>query len=336
MVAAGAAVGGGQWRQPPSPLPAAGTSAPAPGVSASAVPVVAKPAQPLILDDGVGTYRVPGGGTIELGGGKRIGELLPDGTITGHEVVGSRNWERLVLLPDGAQVAFGSHDLTPGRERTDGPNVTGLEFRLVVTGPDGRIRVQRDVRRQGESVALVTAHGTTAYLWRPAGLVMHDLATGREETVVGGTRLGLTPVFGDLRLSDMQGGWLAVTRMQDECVPRVHDVSTGRLVAELPLTGSGCVAVSDLRLSPSGTPERAVLAVAYQREGAGGRLESRVALIEVVTGRRLAEFEVEPGSPKTALGISLAWQDEHTLRGASYPVAPEGIGEVNGFTVNAK
>ncbi|BEL12051.1 hypothetical protein Q0Z83_102420 [Actinoplanes sichuanensis] len=335
-VAAGAGVGAGQWRQPPPPLPAAATSAPAPVVSPTTAPAVAQPVQPLILDDAVGTYRAPGGGTVELGGDSRIGELLPDGTITTHEVVGSAGWERLIVLPDGSQVAFGSHDLKPGDKRVDGPNVTDLEYRLVVTGPDGKVRVQRDVRRMGESVILVAATETTAYLWRPAGLVLHDLATGKEELVVGGVRLGLGKVFGDLRLTDMQGGWLAVARMQDECVPRVYDVTTGRLIAKLSLTGSRCIAVSDIRLAPISTPESALVAVAYQRESADHLLETRVALIEVVTGRRLTDYEVPPASPKAALGISLAWQDGDTLRGAAYPVAPEGTGEMNGFTVNAK
>jgi hypothetical protein len=335
-VAAGAVVGAGQWRQPPPPLPAAATSAPALAVSPSTTPAVAQPVQPLILDDAVGAYRAPAGGTVELGGDSRIGELLPDGTIVAHEVVGSRGWERLVVLPDGSQVAFGSHDLKPGDDRPDGPNVTGLEYRLVVTGPDGRIRVQRDLRRQGEPVILVAAHETSAYLWRPAGLVMHDLATGKEQLVVSGIRLGLGKVFGELRLTDMQGSWLAVTRMQDECVPRVFDVTTGRLIAKLSLAGTRCLAVSDLRLSPISTPERAVLAVAYDLETADHLLESRVALIEVATGRRLADHEVASVATKSSPGISLAWQDERTLRGASYPVDPAGVGEVNGFTLNAK
>ncbi|WP_433791577.1 hypothetical protein [Actinoplanes sp. CA-252034] len=335
-VAAGAVVGAGQWRQPPPPLPAAATGAPSTGVSPTTTPALVRPAQPLILDDAVGTYRLPGGGTVELGGDKRIGELLPDGRLAGHTVVGSRHWERLVVLPDGSQVAFGAHDLRPGEKRPDGPDVTGLEYRLVVTGPDGAIRVQRDLRRPGEPVTLVTADDTTAYLWRAAGLVRHDLATGEEQIVVSGNRLGLGQVFGDLRLADMRGPLLAVATLKGECTPLVYDVPSGRPIAKLSLAGTRCIAVSDLRLSPSSTPEKAVLAVAYDREGADHLLESRVALIEVLTGRRIAEYEVEQAATKSSPGISIAWQDERTLRGAWYPVAPDGVGEVNGFTVNPK
>ncbi|GIF35958.1 hypothetical protein [Actinoplanes xinjiangensis] len=335
-VLAGAGVGVASQRQQAAPaLPPAATDPPAaavPSVGPSApsnpAPPAREPAQHLILRDAAGTYRTEGQ-AVELGIGSRVGELRPDWTLVTHRVVGSRNWERLVVLPDGSRVAFGSHDTEPGTRRTDGPDVSGLEYRLVVTGRDGAVRLQRDVRRHDEPVMLLTATATTAYLWRPAGLVSHDLETGTERTVVRKASAGLGEVFGSLRFADLSGGRLVVSRMTDECVPRVYDVATGRLVAELPLTGAGCVAVTDMRLSPDG----ATLGVVYEHSGATGP-QTRAVLIRVADRRELIGSEdLLVDRAKTSPAISVAWEDDHTLRGAIYPVGAAGVSGVDAFSL---
>ncbi|MBW6436135.1 hypothetical protein KZ829_20565 [Actinoplanes hulinensis] len=334
-VLAGAVAGVAIQRQP-GPSTGTGVLAPAssaePGVSPDAPissgPGAEPPGQHLLLPAAAGDYRGSGGTTVRLGGETAVGELLPDGNLIGHPVVGARNWERVVVLPSGGVVAFGSHDTQPGTKREDGPNVPGLEYRLVGTDPDGRVRVQRNVRKKGEPVMLLTAREDVAYLWRPAGLFMHSMATGHEELIAGRPAFGLGQVYGDLRHSDMSGGWVAVSRMRDECVPRVYDITGVDLVAEIPLTASGCIAVTDMRLSP----DSRTLAVAYDRDTGAG-LRPVVALIRVTDGKVLKEQELADVSGKTSPMISIAWPDSRTLRGAVYPVGAAGVSEVTGFTV---
>ncbi|MEV0900223.1 hypothetical protein [Actinoplanes sp. NPDC049802] len=325
-VIAGAVAGVAIQRQQ-DPLSGTGVVAPAgsTGPERTTGPGAGPPGQHLILRAAAGDYRGTGGTAVKLGGETAIGELLPDGEVIGHRVVGARNWEQLVLLPDGGAVAFGSHDTEPGIERTDGPNVSGLEYRLVVTDPDGRIEVQRNVRKQGEPAMLVAARKDTAYLWRPAGLVMHDIPTGKERLVAAKSAVGLSQVFGDLRYTDMSGAWLAVSRMRDECVPRVYDITGVRLAAEIPLTG--CTAVTDMRLSP----DSATLAVAYD-EDTGSGLRAVLALIRVTDGKVLKQQELSGADGKTSPMVSIAWSDSRTLRGAVYPVGAAGVSEVTGFT----
>jgi hypothetical protein len=335
-VVAGAGVGVGLLRQPEPALPPAATGEPvigavpsvAPTTGPDTVPPARGPVQHLVLRDAAGTYAAPGGEPAEVGGEIRLAEVLPDGTLVTHDVVGSRNWERLVVLADGSLVALGSHDTRPGAKRTDGPDVTGVEYRLVVTHPDGKVRIQRDVRKQGEPVVLVTATATTAYLWRPAGLVSHDLVTGKEKTLVrrASVQLGAAD---SLRFIDLSGNRLAIARLRDECVPRVYDVTTGRLVAEVPLTGSGCVAVTDMRLSP----DSATLAVVYDRTGENG-LESVADQIRIADGKVLnGQLDLAQGFGKTPPAISVAWENDKTLRGAVYPVGAAGVSGMNLFSM---
>ncbi|GAA4970401.1 hypothetical protein [Actinoplanes utahensis] len=330
-----AAAGAAAWRRPTAPVvtPAATGPARSAEPSPSTAPTRRDPAQPLILDAAAGSYRGSDGRTVVLGGDKRIGELLPGGELRGHPVAGSRNWEKaVVVLPDGSLVAFGSHDTTPGVERTDGPNVSGLEYRLVGVDSDGTVSVQRNIRRKGEPVTLVTSTATTAYLWRPAGLAEHDLATGAERIVVKKAALGFEQVFGSLRMSDLAGDRLVVAGMNDECKPSVYDIATSRRVAALSLHGSKCVAVNAMRLSPDGSK----LAVAYQHEDASAGLLSSVAVIRVADGTVITRRpEPEMGTTQASWATSLAWADEQTVRAASYLVGAEETSEVTAFTMTA-
>jgi hypothetical protein len=333
-VLAGGGAGMAMWRGAASPIAPAAPAARVPSITPapSITPVPVSQAQPLILDDAFGVYRVPGGPEMELGGDRRAGELQADGSLFGYPVVGSRGWEKVVRLPDGGIVAFGSHDTMPGVERTDGPDVIGLEYRLVVTGADGRVRIQRDLRRKDEPVMLLTADATTAYLWRPEGLIAHDLDTGTEQVVVKRTAVGIGRVFGELRHSDLSAGRLAVASVKTECLPRVFDLATGRLTAEVRLDRSTCIAVNRMRLSPDGS----TLAVAYQYKSTGKRIPAAVALIRLSDGAVLDRQERIGMVDGVSLAVSLAWQDDRTLRGAEYPVAAGGVSEVNGFILTAR
>jgi hypothetical protein len=334
-VVVGAGAGVGLMRQTEPVLPPAATGelvtgavpSVAPGTSPDTVPPARPPAQHLVLRDANGTYAAPGGKPFEIGGETRLAEILPNGTLVTHEVVGSRNWERLVVLADGSLVALGSHDTRPGTERTDGPDVEGVEYRLVVTRPDGKVRIQRDVRKKGEPVTLITATAATAYLWRPAGLMSHDLATGKEKTIV--KRAVVQPGDADPpRFIDFSGNRLAIAGMRDECVPRVYDVTTGRLVAEIPLTGSGCLALSDMRVSPDG----ATLAVAYDRTGENG-LDMAADQIRISDRKVLnGQFMLNQGFEKMSPAVTMAWENDKTLRLVVYPVGASGVSGMNLFS----
>ncbi|GIE27053.1 hypothetical protein Ait01nite_000980 [Actinoplanes italicus] len=334
-VVAGAGAGVSLMRRAePAPPPAA-TGEPvvavpsvAPSTGPASSPAAKGPVQHLVLRDADGTYEAPSGKRFEIGGETRLAEILPDGTLVTHDVVGSRNWERLVVLADGSLVALGSHDTRPGTKRTDGPDVTGVEYRLVVTRPDGKVRIQRDVRRQGEPVVLVTATATTAYLWRPAGLVSHNLTTGKERIVVRSAAVQVGDAD-QIRFIDLSGNRLAIARMRDECVPRVYDVTTGRLVAEIPLTASGCIALSDMRVSPDG----ATLAVVYDRNGEKG-LDSAADQIRISDGKVLnGTFMLNQGFEKIPPAITAAWENDKTLRLAVYPVGASGVSLMNLFSM---
>ncbi|MEU8662997.1 hypothetical protein, partial [Actinoplanes philippinensis] len=323
----GAGVAPGRAPAAPPELPAA-TAEPAPTV----VPVATPPAQALILDDAAGLYRVPGGAEVAIDRDRQAGELRPDGVLVGHPVVGAPNWTKVVPLPDGGIVAFSSYDTKSAVDRSGRPDVAGLEYRLVVTGPDGRARIQRDIRRRNEQVTLLTADATTAYLWRPSGLFAHDLATGTERAVVKEPMINLGKVFGGLRHSDLSAGRLAMASTDDECLPLVVDVATGRPVSRIPLGRSDCFALNRMRLSPDGT----MLAVAYQYKSTSKTPPAAVALIRVSDGAVVARRDRIGMVDGVSLAVSLAWQDDRTLRGAEYPVAAGGVSEVNGFTLTAR
>ncbi|MEU8244307.1 hypothetical protein AB0C07_39135 [Actinoplanes missouriensis] len=278
-------------------------------------------AQRLMLDGANGTYQ-----TFEtsnthttltdttLSGATRVGEMTVDGTwkLTTHEVVGADGWDRFVGLADGRIVALGPDDTLPGVQREDGPDVEGLTINLVVTGPDGRVLQSRDVREPGEPVALLGATERYAYLWRPAGLVEHDLATGAEQVRVTPGQLGVTGFFdGRIAAADLVGDRLVIVRQESPCVVFVFDVATGAELTGHDLAGNAtCERIVGLRLSP----DTSEIAVAYRD---GDMLE--VTVMDAAGGALSDSTDVPVGADlKQEPAIAVSWVDERTLRGAAY------------------
>ncbi|GAA4596850.1 hypothetical protein BJY16_002156 [Actinoplanes octamycinicus] len=312
VVAVLAAVGAGVtvWRAPAPPA----TSTAATG---QVVAPRSQPAQRLLLDGAAGSYRA-GGSAVTLGGRERVGELAPDGRLITHDVVGADGWDRVVGLPGGGLVALGAHDTMPGTDREDGVDVAGLEINLVVVGADGKVGLKRDVRRTGEAVSLLTATGTTAFLWRPAGLVAHDLGSGRERVLLSPSALGVGNLFdGAVQAADLAGDRLVLARERDSCKPRVFDTAARAAVVSLPLPGSTCRRVTALRLSPDGT----VLAAAYESSAAERGI--RIALIRVADGTVMSDRAVagteRAAQAKTGPQVIIAWLDDRTLRAVPVP-----------------
>ena len=299
---------------------------------AASVPVP-EPAQPLLLTGALGTYRSAGAPAVRLGAGQQVGELLPDGRIRGHAVAGADGWDRSVGLADGRIVALGPVDTRPGVEREDGAGTAGLKINLVVTGRSGAVQVQRDVRRRGEPVSLLTATGTTAYLWRPAGLVAHDLAGGTERVLVSRRAFGVTGTLdGSIAAADLAGNRLVFSRASDPCAPSVLDVGSGATTGSLRLSMVDCAGVSALRLSPDG----ATVAVVYRTSDMDSA--ARLALVRTTGSVVLNDSEVTGTAPAAVpkhhkqVIVDLAWRDERTLRAVVVPIAA-GTQELQPFTL---
>jgi hypothetical protein len=335
VVAAGAAtvlalVGVGLAVRPSAPQrqttltpPPASSSAPA-----------AAPAQRLILTGAIGTYQVENAAATKLGSDRRIGELLPDGRIATHPVVGDDSWDRFIGLADGRVVALGPHDTMPGVQRQDGPDVTGLEINLVVTDAGGAIQVKRDVRRVGEGVAMLTADSTTAYLWRKAGLVAHDLGSGTERVLATPKALGVPGVLdGSIQAADLVGHRLVLARAAAPCTLPVLDTGDNRTVGQIRLASLGCTYVSAVRISPGGDR----VAVTY--DTAGGALGTRLAVVSTADGAVLADQKIDmtERGPKAKrvdqMIVDLAWQDDRVLRGAVVPIG-EGTQQLAAFQIS--
>lgn len=298
---------------------------PAPGTAPTAAQEVAPtgmpartpPAQRLLLQGAVGFYRTAAmKSAVRLGGRDHVGEVLPTLQMRRHRVQGAGNWDRAVGLPDGRIVALGPRDLQPGVERTDGPDVTGLETNLVVVDKTGRLETTRDVRRRGEAVALVSATDTTAYLWRPAGLVAHDLRTGAERVAVPRVRLGVTAVPGaPVEAADVGGNLLVLARAQDPCTPAVFDLGSGEVVTDAPMARLGCTAVTGLRISPAADR----VAVTYL---AGRTGDQRLAVAGTADGAILSDTLVRPAAGKEQPLVEVGWLSSREVRALVVPVGP--------------
>jgi hypothetical protein len=263
----------------------------------------AVPAQRLLLLDAVGIYHVDRGPEVgPLGGASMVGELIGDSGIIAHEVTGADSWDRSVGLRDGRIVALGPHDRA---------------VNLVVTRPDGRIEVQRNVRHPGESVTLVAADSTSAYLWRPAGLVQHDLGSGSESVLVERAELGV-PSTPD-GAADVVGHRFVLSLASTPCSLRwLFEEGT---TVTMPLRGVSCAHVTGLRLSPDATR----VAVAYRTADLTlGLAAVRLADGAVLTDQKFAP----PASDKSSVSMSLAWPDDTTLRAAILPVGTGGSQEI--------
>ncbi|MEV6306359.1 hypothetical protein AB0M02_43595 [Actinoplanes sp. NPDC051861] len=281
-------------RRPEAVLPPA-TPAPAPSSSVG-------PAQRLFLRGANGTYRTLESGPVAIEG--RIAEVDMSGKIRTYPVLGADGWDSFVDRADGSFVALGSHDTMPGKKRTDGPDVEGVEFNLVVVSADGDVELQRDIRRKGEGVALLGATDRVAYLSRPAGFVEHDLASGRERTLIDEELPG--PV------ADVAAGRLVTPRAQDSCDLAVHEI-TGPTGTWIPF--KRCSALSLLRFSPDGSKVAMVYTNPDPEDGMG------VALLDVSSGAVLADRPIDgTGGRKDQPYVSVSWVDDDMIRGAVYDV----------------
>ncbi|WP_430783694.1 hypothetical protein [Actinoplanes sp. G11-F43] len=252
-----------------------------------------------------------------LTGESGMAEIIGSGTLTIHDVTGTERWDRVVGLPDGTMVAAGGFGDRAVLGRAAPLPADQVEYRLVVTEPDGRPRLERDVRRAGETVSLLTATASTAYLWRPSGLVAHDLATGSERPVVSAKALGLAKV--PAGAADLTGDRLALARGGDGCVVRILDGPAATPAAELPVTGD-CERITRIRLSPDGRMvavvhqgATAIPGVTVFRIGDGAVLARSAAVVldpatGALAGRPAAEEQL----------VAIAWWGERWVRGVSY------------------
>ncbi|MEU1684634.1 hypothetical protein [Micromonospora sp. NPDC005707] len=292
----------------PSPSPAV-PGAPSPTVSGSPPPA-SRPAQRLLLSGDGGTVG-PHRATPEIGLVPGVAdELRGDGSVVRHRV--PAGWEETVALPDGRLVGLKLTDLMPGVRRTDGPGVAGLSIKLVVLTADGRAEVSREVRVRGQALGLAGADARYAYLVRDGvGLVSHELATGREKTLIRVPR----KVDGELpfREADVAAGRVvSVTGAADmtRCQLDVRRLAGGSRMSRLTVAGECAPSV---RLSPDGS----LVAVPYRRPN-GRNLDYRLAILDTATGQRRADQPLGTASPTYGLTgggtWGAAWVDDTTVR----------------------
>jgi hypothetical protein len=254
---------------------------------------IAQPATPptisqrLFLYGADGAYRTAATPGTQLDA-HRIGELLPDNTILARNVTGADSWDDWTGLPDGRIVAF-----APGHS-------------LITVGEDGQVEQTHVV---GARARFVTADATTAYLLRPDGLVQHDLASGAEKVMVSPTDLEAPDVLdGSIRAIDLAGDRIAIVRAKAPCDTYSQSLQ-GSTISMTDLFPYECQAVTDVRVSPSGR----WVAIAYRTTS--GRY--RLTISGSIDGVPVAHAALS--GPK----VSLAWRDDHTLRGV---FVPEGSG----------
>ena len=312
MAAVAVAVGIAPWllgERGAAPVTGDPTVAAAPGVLA----------QPLLLD--AAFLRVGGQQGPVAERASEISELLPDGAVVRHKLPEWDGWSTLVGLPGDGLIGLGYDDLRPGTPRTDGPGVTDLSIRLARLSAAGGVELSREVGRPGEPVQLLAATTDVAYLWRPAGLMAHDLTTGDERAVPTSGVLGDLSGGALTQRVDLAGDRLAVgDTPADRCRLRVVDLRTGA-TAQHDLGPLRCAGIGRLRVSPDGR----LAAIAYQRaSGAGATSDRRlrVAVVDLGDGRIAADTVVTgPGTgapgfaPKQPAGM--AWDDNGTLRVAT-------------------
>ena len=286
----------------------------------------------LIVLHASGTYRAPRGGTVELHTGD-IGELLPNGGMVVHRVGPALHWQKVVGLPQGGFVALGLANAAPA-SRYD-PHLTDV---LVHTGADGKVLLQRDVRRGEEPVRLLTATESTAYLLRRAGLVAHDLTTGAERPFISAAALGVSYPLDSIRAADLSGERLAVAG-KDGCVVTVLDGASAVEFTRLPSGVQNCEQVTGVRLSPNSdmaavsyqAPDRVFGVVVFRL--ADGAVLGRSGGVAVHPETWTAT-EMPPLMERmTTSLIGLAWQDDHTVRGVSYLVGVPHVHGLEQFTI---
>jgi hypothetical protein len=273
----------------------------------------------LILRQAIGVYRSPGSPPTRLGDAT-LGELLPDGGLITHRILG---WpfSDFEEIPGGGFVT-----LSAGASRT------GNE--LIVTDAAGNVLTRRDVGRPNENVLLISATATTAYLWRWRDVVAHDLATGEERSVISMRALGLN--FGaSADSADVAGDRVAVTRGTDPCGIGVFDDPSGREYTKVRVDDGDCERITTFRLSP----DSRLLAVVYRsRSTVAGIAVIRIADGAILARRSgaVAEPSRSASAPRPGLDnpvVALAWRDDRTLRGVSYLNAGADDYELTPFTL---
>ncbi|SCG54512.1 hypothetical protein [Micromonospora inositola] len=286
----------------PSPPPTgAGPTTPAPPPA---------PAQRLFIAGGGGSSKpLRGGPEIGLVGGA-ADEVVADGSVVRHRV--PAGWESNVALPDGRLVGLKLTDLMPGVQRRDGPNVAGLSIKLMLLDTDGRIQRSREVRVKGQGLELVGADERYAYLVRDnVGLVAHELATGREETLIRASKVRAEVLFGTV---DVAAG-LVVTATSgpsmERCQVDVLRLADGRRQSRLEVKGD---CAQSIRLSPNGR----LVAIPYGRPSGRHQWEYRMAILDTTSGQRLADQFIGTASVVYGLVVSgtwgAAWADDTTVR----------------------
>jgi hypothetical protein len=202
---------------------------------------------------------------------------------------------------DNGYIALGSLDTMPGVSRQDGPDVSGVEFRLVRLDADGSLIADSNVRVRGEDVVLLGATDTTAYLERGlpgvdgAVVVARDLSTGAESP------LATVPVWSNA--SDIYSGKLAIAGSDSTGACRLVLVDLASAEVSSPPDNS-CAAVQSLRFSPDG----AQLAVIHGNGPGTPTNEVRLSVRDVASGSLINDWHIGNtgpyGDPDTVCGAA--------------------------------
>jgi len=246
-----------------------------------------------------------------------LAEVRPDGSVVHHKL--PTGADDVVAMPDGHLLTLVTTDLQPGTKRADGPGVAGLSIKLAVLTADGSVERDREVRIKGEEVRLLGATNRTAYLRRTAGVVAHDLATGKERMVLPPSVLN-QPASAWFPVTDLTGDRLAVADGNGSkgCTVRVADLRTGEPLPVRGIATGTCIA-EQVRLSPDGRR----VAVAYLRLS---ETEKRVAVLDLETGKTLADKPLGTRpvrDAETVKAAGMAWSDNRTVRVAVTELPPD-------------
>lgn len=229
-------------------------------------------------------------------------EVGPEGTIkrwgTQSHVVPAQ----VVGLPDGRVAVLGIADY---------PDKSAVM--LMVLNPTGAADLARSIG-DGVPVRLVGATNQTAYLWRSAGLVAHDLDTGEERVAAPAARLGGALWSAGHGEADVSGDLVLTSGVdRDRCQLRTLDVRSGA-TARHRVTPGACHEALLARLSP----DRRSAAVTYLPSPAG---PLRLAVVDLATGATRFDQVIETPGDANGLGpampVGVAWLDHTRVRVAA-------------------
>lgn len=295
-------------------VPSGAEPAPQPRVAAPS----ATPAQRLLLN-GAG-FTVKAGKGQEVYKGQEAGtdavpgvdEVLLNGSVISHPVPGLDGWYQVAGLPDGRLVVLGYRTPMPNPPpavRGNGARM-GLPMKLEVLRPDDTIEIARDLN----NAVLLGATEREAYLLLRESVVAHNLATGRERTVLPKAGVVWRHYAGRL---DVGGGRVAglTEGLRYPCWLEVTELTTGGRAA---LKVPGCKLPGTVRLSPNGR----LAAVSYHAGSA-----SRVAIVDITARAVKADYHLDDDGEQLVVRptvAGMAWTDDTTLRVATMDV-PENL-----------